>query len=162
MGGNSAQKLKSVKSQCCNKCGSKKSCSWKGLRHVYVIELTRDVLKSKDYCREDRGRVTDDTRFFYVGQTKHRVECRFRQHRRKKAGMARGFKCTCENGTPQARSFNYAQGNKFVRRYALKPGALRPELFFHYNPIQGRKAALAMEQKVSEELRSLGHLVHTA
>ena len=129
---------------------------------MYVIELTRDVLEAQDYCEEDRGRVTDETRFFYVGQTKHRVECRFSQHRRKKAGKKKGYECSCENGSKRRRSFKYARGNRFVRKYALKPGPVRPEFFFHYNPISGLKAALAMEQKVSEELRSLGHLVHSA
>ena len=130
-------------------------------------ELERDVFKAKGFCKkEDRDHITNETRFFYVGQTKHRVECRFMQHRRSRTGRQKGgstFDCYCENATLVKRPFNaYNRGNKFVRKYALNVNSLRPKFLSHYNPIRGLKAALQTEQKVADELRGLGHLVHCA
>ena len=132
---------------------------------MYVIELTPTVLEAKDYCRDVRDQVTAETRFFYVGQTKPRVACRYAQHRARKARRARTdstFDCFCKTGTCIKTLFHFSnRGNRFVRKYALESGALRPELFSHHNPVQGGQAAARdMEQHVAQELRDLGHLVH--
>ena len=149
----------------CPECDAQKSCAWRTGRHVYVIELTPTVLEAKDYCRDARDQVTAETRFFYVGQTKHRVACRYAQHRARKARRARPgstFDCFCKTGTCIKTPFHFSnRGNKFVRRYALKSGAVRPEFFFDHNPVHGgQEAARDMEHHVAQELRDLGHLVH--
>ncbi len=149
----------------CPQCGSKKSCSWKIHRHVYVVELYPTVLERRDFCQGDRDRVTSETRFFYVGQTRHRVGCRYLQHRARKARRASAgstFDCSCKTGACIKTPFRlWNKGNKFVRTYALKSGALRPEFFFHHNPVfGGKEAALDMEQHVAQKLRDRGHLVH--
>ena len=165
MGGNIGRTTRSTTCTHCPRCGSKKSCNRKTCRHVYVIELQRTVLEADDFCPGDRAQVTSETRFFYVGQTRHRVACRYVQHRARKAGRDRTgstFDCSCETGACVKASFTpWNRGNRFVRTYALKSGALRPEFFFHHNPVLGGKeAALDMEQHVAQELRDLGHLVH--
>ncbi len=167
MGGTSGRKLKPTKIRYCKACGAKKSCDWQDQRHVYVIELQREVLQDKAFRRlYDTDTSNEGTRIFYVGQTQHQVECRYKQHRRKQAGRKAGrpLLCSCESGAPQEIPPSpYNRGNIFVRKYALKSGALRPEFFLHHNPISikgNKEAAKEMERKIAEKLRSLGHLAH--
>ena len=162
---NTGRTAKTTTCRHCPECEPKKSCGWRTRRHVYVVELNPAVLDARDFCPGDRDQVTSETRFFYVGQTRHRVACRYVQHRARKARRARTgstFDCSCKTGAFVKTPFTpWNSGNKFVRTYALKSGALRPEFFFHHNPVLGgHEAARDMEQQVAQELRDLGHLVH--
>ena len=60
--------------------------------------------------------------------------------------------CNYETTSPKRETFSPT-----TKR--LNVNSLRPEFFSHYNPIRV-KAALQTEQRVADELRGLGHLVH--
>ena len=82
----------------CPSCGKKKSC---GNHHVYVIELKEEVLDDPAFCPDRPSNAGPHSKCYYVGETKHRVDCRFTQHRakkrrRKKEGAT--FDCTCKTG----------------------------------------------------------------
>ena len=144
----------------CKRCGTYKSC---GRHHVYVIELNKEALDMAKYCpnlceaRRDEIREGEG-RCYYVGQTWHRPDCRYKQH------VARGnnFECRCKEGTPELLPLGgYARGNAAVKKYH-EPGGLRPDLFADLNPIRGgRDKALEAEKKLTEELRAQGHVVHS-
>ena len=143
----------------CERCGTYKSC---GQHHVYVIELKEDALEMSKYCPDLCNARRDEIRkgggrCFYVGQTTHRPDCRYKQH------VARGknFDCRCETGKPKRLpTGGYRRGNAAVKKYH-EPGGLRPDLFLDRNPIRGgRDKALEAEKKLAEELRALGHAVH--
>jgi len=144
---------------CCSRCGPDKCC---GLRHVYVIELKKQALDMEEYCgylceaRRDEIREGEG-RCYYVGQTSHRPDCRYKQH----VARGRNFDCRCETGQPQRLpTGGYRRGNRAVKNYH-EPGGLRPDLFADRNPIRGgRDKALEAEKKLAEELRALGHAVH--
>ena len=140
----------------CPACGNKKSC---GKHHVYVIELQPSVLDQRKFF-PDRTTLSSQPRCFYVGQTSHRPDCRYKQHVRKNREN-RNFDCYCETGQPIRRPFTaFNRGNRFVRDYH-KLGGLRPELFSHLNPIyKGQEEALKVEAKLACELITAGHAVH--
>ena len=140
----------------CPACGNKKSC---GNHHVYVIELTPDVLENKKFFPA-RQTLSSEPRCFYVGQTTHRPDCRYKQHVRKNR-TNRNFDCYCESGQPLRTAFTaFNRGNRFVRDHHM-PSGLRPELFSHLNPIyKGQEMALKLEKQLAQELIAAGHAVH--
>ena len=97
--------------------------------NVYVIELDKGVLVSKKFRKKnpymDVGKAC-----FYVGQTTHDPETRFKQHKQ-------GYKA-----------------NRFAKRYGLR---LEPRIFSRFNPIAKRKDAERIEQWIAEKLREKGH-----
>ena len=97
--------------------------------YVYVIELDKEVLTSRKF-RERNPNLNPKKAFFYVGQTSHDPNTRFRQHKE-------GYKA-----------------NNFVKKYGLW---LRPRKYKRYNPLSTREEAEMMEQELTEKLRKKGH-----
>ena len=97
--------------------------------NVYVIKLDKEVMISKKF-REKNPHMNTKLACYYVGQTIHDPETRFKQH---KAGY---------------------KANRFVKRYGLK---LIPRKFKKYNPIKKRKEAEQIERWLTERLRKKGH-----
>lgn len=140
----------------CSACGKKKAC---GKHHVYAIELNPEVLNDESFF-PDRASLKEDARCFYIGQTTHRPDCRYKQHVRKNR-KNKNFNCYCEAGDPVRTAFTaFNRGNKYVRDYHL-PGGLKPEIFSELNPIvEGREKALRIEAELAEKLIREGHAVH--
>ena len=97
--------------------------------NVYVIELDKEVLKSKKF-RERNPFLNPRRACFYVGQTTHDPVTRFSQHKQ-------GYKA-----------------NSYVKRYGIR---LVWRKFQKYNPIQTRKDAEQVEQWLTDKLRKKGH-----
>ena len=97
--------------------------------NVYVIELDKAVMVSKKF-REKNPHMNPRLAFYYVGQTIHDPQTRFKQH---KAGY---------------------KANSFVRKYGLR---LVPRKFRKYNPVEKREEAEFLEQWLAEKLRNKGH-----
>jgi hypothetical protein len=97
--------------------------------YVYVIELNSDVLKSKKF-RLKNPNFKLKKPCVYVGQSFHEPITRFNQHKQ-------GYK-----------------SNGFVKRYGTR---LLPKLYRKYNPIESRKNAEAIEEKLTIKLRSKGY-----
>jgi len=96
---------------------------------VYVVELDKEVIKSRKF-RKRNPYMNPKLACFYVGQTCHDPEVRFRQH---KSGH---------------------KANHFVKKYGLR---LSRRKFKKYNPIKTRGEAEAIEQKLTAKLRAKGH-----
>ena len=97
--------------------------------NVYVIKLDKEVLKSKKF-RERNPYINLRRACYYVGQTSHDPETRFKQHKT-------GYK-----------------SNSFVKRYGQK---LVWRKFKKYNPIRTREEAEYVEQQLANKLRRNGH-----
>ena len=101
--------------------------------HVYVVELSKDVLHEAKFKRSnpdyDYGKPC-----FYVGMTGLDPDVRFDKH---KAGI---------------------QSNRFVREYGLR---LVPELYEMYNPMP-YDGAVEMEVELAIGLREAGYGVWQA
>ncbi len=97
--------------------------------NVYVIKLDKEVLQSRKF-RERNPNMNPKLTCFYVGQTCHNPEIRFKQHKD-------GYKA-----------------NRFVKKYGLR---LIHRKFKKYNPIKTREEAEVIEQKLTEKLRAKGH-----
>jgi predicted GIY-YIG superfamily endonuclease len=97
--------------------------------NVYVIELDKEVLKSKKF-RERNPHLNPRRACFYVGQTTHDPVTRFDQHKQ-------GYK-----------------SNSYVKRYGIR---LVWRKFQRYNPIETRKDAEQVEQWLTNKLRKKGH-----
>ena len=97
--------------------------------NVYVIKLDKEVLKSRKF-RERNPNLNPHRSCFYVGQTAHDPEVRFKQHKE-------GYK-----------------SNSFVRKYGLY---LQKRKYKKYNPIQTREKAEKIEEQLTEKLRKKGH-----
>jgi len=97
--------------------------------NVYVIELDKEVLKSKKF-RERNPHLNPRRACFYVGQTIHDPVTRFQQHKQ-------GYK-----------------SNSYVTRYGIR---LVWRKFQRYNPIETRKDAEQVEQWLTNKLRKKGH-----
>ena len=97
--------------------------------YVYVIELDKEVLKSRKF-RERNPKINTRKACFYVGQTTHDPATRFRQHKG-------GYKA-----------------NRFAKKYGLR---LVPTIFSKFNPIAKRAEAERIEQWIADKLREKGH-----
>lgn len=97
--------------------------------NIYIIELDKEVLKSKKF-RERNPSMNTKKACFYVGQSVHKPDIRFKQHKD-------GYK-----------------SNNFVRRYGLR---LKRRKYKKFNPIKTREEAEVIEQKLTEKLRKKGH-----
>jgi hypothetical protein len=98
--------------------------------HVYVIELSRDVLQHAKFRRANPDH--DPTKpCLYVGMTGLDPETRFERHRY-------GVK-----------------DNPFARRYGLR---LRPDLYAELNPLP-YASAQRMERVLASQLRADGYAV---
>ena len=101
--------------------------------HVYVVELSKDVLLEPRFRRCNPGYI-DGKPCVYVGMTGLDPDVRFDKH---KAGI---------------------QANKFVQEYGLR---LLPELYAMYNPMP-YKGAAEMEVELGIGLREAGYGVWQA
>ena len=97
--------------------------------NVYVIELDKEVMKSKKF-RERNPHLNLRRACYYVGQTSHDPIIRFIQHKN-------GYKA-----------------NSFVKKYGIR---LKPRKFKKYNPIGTREEAEYIERYLTEKLRAKGH-----
>ena len=97
--------------------------------NVYVIELDKEVLSSKKFRLKNQN-MNPKKACFYVGQTTHEPETRFKQHKE-------GYKA-----------------NRFAKKYGLR---LVPQIYSKFNPIAKRKDAEFMEQWIADKLREKGH-----
>jgi predicted GIY-YIG superfamily endonuclease len=97
--------------------------------NVYVIELDKEVLSSKKF-RVKNPDMNSSKTCFYVGQTTHDPETRFKQHKK-------GYKA-----------------NSFAKKYGLR---LEPRIYSRFNPIANRKEAEKIEQWIALKLREKGH-----
>jgi hypothetical protein len=96
---------------------------------VYIIELDKEVIKSKKF-RIRNPNMNPRKACYYVGQSAHLPEIRFKQHKE-------GYK-----------------SNSFVKRYGLN---LKTRKYRKFNPIKSRKEAEEIEKKLTEKLRKKGH-----
>ena len=101
--------------------------------HVYVIELSKDVLYEARFRKSNPDYVTGKP-CVYVGMTGLNPDLRFDKH---KAGI---------------------QANKFAQEYGLR---LLPELYAVYNPMPYRGAG-EMEVELAIALREQGYGVWQA
>ena len=97
--------------------------------NVYVIELDKEVLKSKKF-RERNPNLNPRLTCYYVGQTSHDPDTRFKQHKQ-------GYKA-----------------NSYVKKYGIH---LVWRKFQRYNPIETRKDAEHVEQLLANKLRKKGN-----
>jgi len=97
--------------------------------HVYVIELDKEVLKSKKF-RKRNPNFNPKKACFYVGQSVHKPEIRFKQHKE-------GYK-----------------SNNFVKKFGLR---LIQRIYKKFNPIKTREEAEYIEKKLTEKLRKKGY-----
>lgn len=96
---------------------------------VYVIKLDKEVIKSKKFMKNNPN-IKPRKACFYVGQSAHEPDIRFKQHKD-------GYK-----------------SNIFVKKYGL---SLKPRKYKKYNPIKTRKKAEIIEKKLTKKLRKKGH-----
>ena len=99
----------------------------RGHHHVYVVELSPDVLFEARFMRANPGYVTGKP-CVYVGMTGLDPDIRFDKH---KAGI---------------------QANRYAQKYGLR---LLPDLYEAYNPMQ-YEAARDMEVELGIQLRAAG------
>ncbi|MCA3238102.1 MAG: hypothetical protein ING32_07870 [Curvibacter sp.] len=95
--------------------------------HVYVIELSRDVLDEPKFRKRNPGYVEGQP-CVYVGMTGLDPDVRFDKH---KAGI---------------------QANRYVTQYGLR---LLPDLYEGFNPMRYEEAQ-AREVEIGIDLRSAG------
>ena len=119
----------------CDACNGSRSC---GNHHLYVIELDTDKCLGDASFTKLFG--VDVERAYYVGRTKHTIECRYNQHSGRKKG---NFSCSCFTDEPVIREKH--KRVKFIQHH-LK-GGLRPNLSHHFNP-----AVLITDDMQKEEL----------
>ena len=148
----------------CPSCGKKKSC---GNHHVYVIELKEEVLDDPAFCPDRPSNAGPHSKCYYVGETKHRVDCRFTQHRakkrrRKKEGAT--FDCTCKTGKIVKVKFDaYNRPSIYPNMYRIKSGALlTDDWVVSRNPIYGgREKSKQAEEDLKNWLLEQGHYAHS-
>ena len=100
-------------------------------RNVYVIELDSEILKKKDFMKENPNR-DPSKECVYVGMTSKTPEERFKVHK---------------SDSPK--------GSRKVREFGI---ALMPEHYKRFNPLTWREA-VDKEKEIAEDLRSQGYAV---
>ena len=147
----------------CSLCLDGRSCNnW----HLYVIELDRKKVFKDEPSFPFVGELPDTKSVYYVGATRHTIECRYTQHVKRKRT---NFSCACFSKTPVLRPLK--KRGKYTQHHL--PGGLRPEMTLHMNPIltlpketyPGIMDELwtrvdAMEAAYADLLRLEGHAVH--
>ncbi|MFC1678777.1 hypothetical protein ACFL2T_00960 [Elusimicrobiota bacterium] len=118
--------------------------------HVYVIELDPAVAWEVKRFRERNPEMDPGGRCYYVGQSVHEPDCRYRQHRLCH-GKNVSFDCICDAGT---RPVSKNVSNRYVRKYGMW---LKRVLFERHNPLRTRKQAEALEESLALKLQSQGH-----
>ena len=151
----------------CPECDEKKSC---GGHHVYVIELDKEKvlsMRGSNYFKDNIDKLQEGKSFFYVGETKHHVMCRFRLHRTKKRTRKENthFECFCKTGAAKNVPYSpFNRGNKYVKRAKKR---IREDIFFKHNPIRRTSkkeqtdAGKELEAELTRELERQGHLAYS-
>jgi len=101
--------------------------------HVYVIELNRKVFNENARFRKANPQFNPILECLYVGMTSKTPKERFEQHIK---------------GTLSKRG--YKLSSKLVQKYGI---FLRPSLYSHLDPVRTKTEALALEKKLTLELR---------
>ena len=117
--------------------------------HVYVIELDEAVKRVKKFAERNAGMLPYG-RCFYVGQSIHDPDCRYRQHK-ECWGDEISFSCICDR--KQGR-FTKRLSNGFARRFGK---FLARDLYERHNPLRSRAEAERMEERLARELQADGH-----
>lgn len=117
---------------------------------VYVIELDPVVVGESKRFRDRNPDMKPGARCFYVGQSYHEPDCRYRQHKLCHGGRV-DFDCVCERRT---RTIQKNVSNRFVREYGRW---LSRDIYERHNPVRTRKRAEELEERLALELRSRGH-----
>ena len=129
--------------------------------HVYVIELDRERFNPPRRFRNqnphiwgpDGSGVTEDTQFFYVGQSAHEPYCRFKIHKQC-FGTNIQYECECSFGP---RIVTRSMSNSWVRVHGRW---LRGRKFSRYNPMRTQEEALAKEEFLAVRLRRQNHAAY--
>ena len=152
--------------QYCSQCEPGNGCC---NYHIYVIELRREVLVEKpDFPYS--GRLPDDKRVYYVGQTAHSPECRFFQHTAERPPN-RMYDCTCNlgvNPSNERKQRKFPKKVKFVFGYVIKllelsdhnPSVRTDGFAFPGSATAQKSEALEIEKACGEALRLQGHAVY--
>jgi hypothetical protein len=106
---------------------------------VYVIELNRKVFNENARFRTANPQFNPVLECLYVGMTSKTPKERFEQH---------------VSGHVNEKGHKLA--SKLVQKYGI---FLRPSLYSHLDIVKTKKEALALEQKLTLELRRLGYAV---
>ncbi len=135
--------------------------------YVYAIRLDRDAMIRRTgkpphkFCDQNDHidwdyPLHDGCDFYYVGQSMHKPECRFAQHK-ECYGWRIKFTCQCGNARGKGKVITQNRSNRFARDYGL---FLSHSLFEHHNPIKSRAVAEKLEAQLASELRSNGHAAY--
>ena len=118
--------------------------------YVYVIELDPAVTAIRRF-RKRNPDMDMDGLCFYVGQSAHEPDCRYRQHK-----LCHGenvdFDCIC--GRRRKLVIKKNVSNRYARKFGK---CLRANRFEKYNPMKTRAEAERMEAKLARELQAQGH-----
>ncbi len=117
--------------------------------YVYVVELDEAVKKVRKFAERNPSMLPFG-RCFYVGQSIHDPDCRYRQHK-ECHGDAITFACICDR--KQGR-FTKRLSNGFARRFGK---FLARDVYERFNPIRTRKDAERREAELARELQADGH-----
>lgn len=121
---------------------------------MYVIELDAAVRRVRRFAERNPS-MGPDGRCYYVGQSAHEPECRYRQHKECR-GSAITFSCIC--GRRRGR-FTKRLSNRYVRRFGFR---LARSLYERFNPVDTRAHAEALERALAARLQAEGHGVYWA
>ena len=116
---------------------------------VYVIELDEAVKKVRKFAERNPGMLPFG-QCYYVAQSIHDPDCRYRQHKECFGGSTE-FSCICDR--KQGR-LTKRLSNGFARRFGR---SLSRRHYEHLNPLRSRAAAEAMEARLAGELQADGH-----
>jgi len=147
----------------CAECMPGKAC---GKYHIYIIELEKEVRKNYTFKLENPHLPPEKSvRCFYVGMTRHKPTCRFKQHiehyphrieyAKDQSTKPGTMYCYCK-GKKQKKIFkpqrgiDFVWGSKIVGRYGKE---LRLDLFHEYNPIKLKREAGELEKDIARDLR---------
>ncbi|MCX5787557.1 MAG: hypothetical protein NTX64_03470 [Elusimicrobia bacterium] len=116
--------------------------------YVYVVALDPAVKKSARFRDRNPG-LASDAPCYYVGQSAHEPDCRYRQHKECHGPVIR-FSCICAKPLGD---FSRNLSNRYVREYGR---FLKRELYEHHNPMRTRAEAERREAGLASELRAQG------
>lgn len=119
---------------------------------VYVIELEPRVLAHPKWKTQNPDQSTEQC--FYVGQSAHEPECRFKQHTTQLNLYVDCFLCCCSCNRGKEVSSRVVGTARFVQDWAVQ---LRPDLYQHLNPLTSRRSALKEEAAMATHLKEQGH-----
>jgi hypothetical protein len=117
--------------------------------YVYAIELDEAVRSVRKFADRNPDMLPYG-RCFYVGQSIHEPDCRYRQHKECHGG-ARGLSCICARR--QGR-FTKNLSNGLARRFGK---FLARDAYESRNPLRTRAESERQEAELARELQADGH-----